>query len=131
MRKKYDAYLKEIPQEALPRVFRDTFRLAGQAGINYVWIDSLCIVQDSSDHGDWIREAATMGSVYRHSFCNVAATGFRNGDNGLFVSREPDLLQPIGVELKENVHLDVSRLCINGGGDDLLAGQYLLIDLDT
>jgi hypothetical protein len=42
VRKNYDAYLKEIPQEALPQVFRDTFQLAGQAGISYV-LDRLTV----------------------------------------------------------------------------------------
>jgi hypothetical protein len=53
----------------------------------YIWIDSLCIIQDKVE--DWQIEAAKMGSIYRHSFCNIAATGFQDGRNVLFVRRDP------------------------------------------
>jgi len=52
----------------------------------YVWIDSLCIIQDKVE--DWQIEAAKMGAIYCHSFCNIAATGFQDGRN-VFVRRDP------------------------------------------
>jgi hypothetical protein len=44
---------KEIDCEKLPRVFRDAFVATLRLGFSYVWIDSLCIVQDSRD--DWCK----------------------------------------------------------------------------
>ncbi|KAF4306789.1 Heterokaryon incompatibility [Botryosphaeria dothidea] len=51
-------------------------------GIQYLWIDSLCIIQDSAE--DWNREAATMGSVYCNATVTIAADGAANGKGGCF-----------------------------------------------
>jgi hypothetical protein len=49
---------KGILIEDLPKTFRDACQVAKNFGIQYVWIDSLCIVQD--DRNDWAREASKM-----------------------------------------------------------------------
>lgn len=69
--------LKEILLPELTQVFRDAIDLARRLGINYIWIDSLCIIQDSVE--DWKHESALMGNVYKYSWCNIAATGCENG----------------------------------------------------
>jgi hypothetical protein len=38
----------DIPWALLPRVFQDTFKVALKLGIQYVWIDSLCIMFGSA-----------------------------------------------------------------------------------
>jgi Heterokaryon incompatibility protein (HET) len=53
--------------------------------IRYLWIDSLCIMQDST--GDWRRNAATMYDVYEHSEVVLSALDAANSDNGLFLDR--------------------------------------------
>ncbi|KAF2248961.1 HET-domain-containing protein [Trematosphaeria pertusa] len=125
----YSGYLQDIPQKDLPQVFLDTFHVASHFGINYVWIDSLCIVQDSVD--DWKSESAKMGTIYRHCFCNIAATGFRNGENGLFVRQQPDLLQPFGIELDEAIPINEHHASSSGHDGTIRAGQYLLVDFVT
>ena len=54
--------------------------------IHYVWIDSLCIVQDDLD--DWRKESALMGNVYGNATVNVAATHAKDGSGGLFIDRD-------------------------------------------
>ncbi|KAF2107315.1 heterokaryon incompatibility [Lophiotrema nucula] len=122
LRENYNSYLNDISVHILPLVFRDAFQIAGRAGINYLWIDSLWIVQDSSNQEDWKREAQNMASVYKHAFCTIAATGFENGDNGLFVSRNTELLQPIGINIERDIESP------NGDMEDTLAGRCLLVD---
>jgi len=70
-----------IDINALPQTFRDSVTLTERLGLRYLWIDSLCIIQDDAE--DWAREAALMASVYRdaHLVLNAAnseadATGF-------------------------------------------------------
>jgi hypothetical protein len=41
-----------------------------------------------------------MGLVYYHSSLNIAATGFLNGENGLFVKRDPNIMTPIAVTIE-------------------------------
>ncbi|TGJ78745.1 hypothetical protein E0Z10_g10019 [Xylaria hypoxylon] len=62
-------------------LFTDAYELAVKLGVNYVWIDSLCIVQDDAD--DWNRESAKMADYYQHAWLTVAATRTHN-DGGLF-----------------------------------------------
>ena len=40
-----------IPLDALPKTFKDALATCRELGIQYLWIDSLCIIQD--DKGDW------------------------------------------------------------------------------
>lgn len=39
-------YLKEIPKD-LPQTLLDSIQVATQLSLQYVWIDALCIIQDS------------------------------------------------------------------------------------
>jgi hypothetical protein len=50
--------------------------------VQYIWIGSLYIVQDSED--DWKREPALMMSVFAEAFCNIAATAAVNARTVLF-----------------------------------------------
>ena len=76
----------------LPKSFRDAVSITWKFGIKHLWIDSLCILQDSV--ADWRQEAATMKDVYQNSFCNIAATGASNSDQGCFTDRDPTLISP-------------------------------------
>jgi len=57
-----DAFSRIIPSDQLPKTFQDAIEIAKALGLEYIWIDSLCIVQDDDD--DWRKEAALMSSVY-------------------------------------------------------------------
>lgn len=60
--------------------------------VRYLWIDSLCIIQDSPE--DWSREASAMKDVYANSTCTIAATWGDNSSTGCFVERDPLLISP-------------------------------------
>ncbi|KAE8453817.1 hypothetical protein EG329_009329 [Mollisiaceae sp. DMI_Dod_QoI] len=55
----------------LPRTFHDTILVAKALGIRYIWIDSLCIIQD--DRKDWLEQSTKMGSIYMNSAFTIAA----------------------------------------------------------
>jgi len=76
-----------IPWHELTQTFQDAIMIARNIGIPYVWIDSLCIVQD--DHEDWAREASRMAAVYKHAYLVIAATSSKNGDDGCLRARGP------------------------------------------
>jgi hypothetical protein len=71
----------------LPRTFREAMLITHALGICYIWIDSLCIIQNSKD--DWRQEAARMADVYRGAICTFAATGAWDGSEGLFRPQNP------------------------------------------
>ncbi|KAF1912273.1 heterokaryon incompatibility protein-domain-containing protein [Ampelomyces quisqualis] len=70
----------------LSKSFRDGVRIALSLDLRYLWIDSLCILQDSKD--DWAQEAEMMSEIYRYGFINIGATGASHGDEGCFWRRD-------------------------------------------
>ena len=80
----FDAFAHDVPFASLPATFRDAIRLTLALGLEHIWIDSLCIIQDSRE--DWATEAQLMCDVYSHSWVNLAATSSRNCHGGLFRS---------------------------------------------
>ncbi|KAI2618508.1 heterokaryon incompatibility protein-domain-containing protein [Hypoxylon sp. NC1633] len=83
----------------LSPTFRDAVSLVRRLGYSYIWIDSLCIHQDSEE--DWQREARTVADIYRHSFCNISAMSSSFDPSvGLFRQRrfEARLLYPFVVD---------------------------------
>ncbi|RGP58776.1 hypothetical protein FSPOR_11796 [Fusarium sporotrichioides] len=66
---------------SLPLVHREAILTTLYLGIRYIWIDSLCIIQDS--HQDWQAESAMMGSVYSNAHLTIAATSSSSPDEGL------------------------------------------------
>jgi Heterokaryon incompatibility protein (HET) len=86
-----EAYRSEIPLESLPKTFLDALFLSASLGIQYLWIDCLCIVQD--DELDWQQQAAQMAAIYKGSSLTIAATDSPNSDGGCFLGQLPALLE--------------------------------------
>jgi hypothetical protein len=79
-----------ISLDLLPKTFQDAVYLSRAMGIDYLWIDSLCIIQ--GDEQDWLRESLSMGMVYGRAFLVIAAAGSSDSTGGLFdIPRHPDL----------------------------------------
>ena len=67
-----EEWKKNIPFEQLPQSFKDAVSITRGLGIQYLWIDSLCIIQD--DVSDWETESSRMASVFSCSWLNLAIT---------------------------------------------------------
>ncbi|MCJ1322547.1 hypothetical protein MMC15_007896 [Xylographa vitiligo] len=85
-------FLRTLPLASLPQNFSDAALITARLGYAYLWVDSLCTIQDSPD--DWEREAATMGNVYSNAVCTIAALGAANSRGGCFVTRNPLAFEP-------------------------------------
>ena len=83
-----DDHLNSIALEKLPRTFQDAIRITRGVGLEYLWIDSLCILQD--DQEDWLQESARMGSIYEKGWLTIAASAARNSTEGCFRSKRPE-----------------------------------------
>ena len=66
----------------LPKTYRDAISVCRSLDIRYIWIDSLCIIQDSKE--DWAREAANMAYVYSNSLLTISADWSTNSEGGCF-----------------------------------------------
>ncbi|KAM0187296.1 hypothetical protein ACHAPQ_006636 [Fusarium lateritium] len=75
-----------IPLESSPKTFQEAIFIAKSLGFKYIWIDSLCIIQDDAE--DWKHESVRMGSVYGRSGLNIAATAASDGQVGCWLPRD-------------------------------------------
>ena len=79
-----DKYCEEIPFEDFPKTLHDALRVTRGMGLQYIWIDALCIIQD--DENDWQEQAALMGEIYQGSMINISTTSSTSLSSG-FLSR--------------------------------------------
>ena len=91
-----DRFKIGIPSSQLPQSFRDIIKLTRALKERYVWIDALCILQDSPY--DWAKEAASVARSYRNSLCTVILPA---SDPGLpfFVERKTLETTPATLQL--------------------------------
>lgn len=80
-------HISGISLSSLPRTFREAVILTRGLGIDYLWIDSLCIIQDSE--ADWRSEAASMGTLYQRATLVIVAAGSHDSSGGLFTCERP------------------------------------------
>ena len=79
-----------LPDSQLSKTFQDAIRLTRELGEQFLWIDSLCIVQDDADELD--AQIGLMGEIFEGSYCTIAAIdakgvdGLLPMDRGLFIS---------------------------------------------
>ncbi|KXJ94931.1 heterokaryon incompatibility protein-domain-containing protein [Microdochium bolleyi] len=113
-----DQHKAGIPLGSLPATFRDACHIARRLGIRYLWIDSLCIIQDST--ADWELEASRMASIYRNSWLTVYATASSSPSSGIVRSNQAvwiaaddpedetlDILFPDAAKLRQNLRLSL------------------------
>jgi hypothetical protein len=74
-----------ITWASLTKTFQDAISVTRGLGIRYIWIDSLCIIQDSAS--DWKAEAKDMANVYTNSYVTLAAMSAAESSEGLFKLR--------------------------------------------
>ena len=72
--------VERIPFARLPLTFRDAIQVTRSLGVRYLWIDFLCIIQDSRE--DWEQEVIRMGRVYAASLCTLSAAMSENSNSG-------------------------------------------------
>ena len=86
-----DEFQVAIPWSELPAIFVEALRIVRHTGFRYLWVDVLCIIQDSPS--DWEIESASMTSVYSNAICSIAFL-FPPG-RGLIKTREdPRTMSP-------------------------------------
>ncbi|RFU33738.1 hypothetical protein B7463_g2592, partial [Scytalidium lignicola] len=92
-------YYTEIRLQDLPRTFRDAVYVTRKLGYRYLWIDSLCIIQNNKK--DWEVEAAMMHQYYKQSLLTISAADGGNSEAGLFRDREAVRNQPCEIQITD------------------------------
>ncbi|KAH8728549.1 heterokaryon incompatibility protein-domain-containing protein, partial [Phaeosphaeriaceae sp. PMI808] len=89
-------FKKALPFVDLLVTIQHAIRLARRLGFKYLWVDAMCITQDSEE--DWKAEAAKMDNIYSRSTLTIAAVdalGKATKDpDELFTVRDPKRTKP-------------------------------------
>lgn len=89
--------LEQIELDIMPQTFQDAVAVARSLDIQYLWIDSLCIIQD--DDRDWQIQSSKMAEIFSNAYLTlISASG--SGCNDSFLSRRlPDISCSIPLSL--------------------------------
>ncbi|KAF4964407.1 hypothetical protein FSARC_7672 [Fusarium sarcochroum] len=93
-------HLDSITVQDLPQTYQDAIKITRHLGIQFLWIDSLCICQDDVD--DWVMESAAMQQVYAGSYLTIAADNARRSTDG-FLKRPERSHVPIILQLTRQI----------------------------
>ncbi|KAM0261520.1 hypothetical protein ACHAQJ_002203 [Trichoderma viride] len=105
-------YYSFISWAKLPKTFQDAVTLCRKLCIEYLWIDSLCIIQDS--RSDWEVESTRMGDIYRNSYITIAASASPGSFGGCFSKTIPDHCIVIQEATEPDVYVGI-RDCHGAG----------------
>ncbi|KAL9045353.1 MAG: hypothetical protein Q9214_001587 [Letrouitia sp. 1 TL-2023] len=81
--------MQSLPFSALPKNIQDAITVTRWLRFRYIWIDSFCIIQDSTS--DWLAQAAKMGDIYAGAFLTISATRSASYSAGFLGTRRSDI----------------------------------------
>lgn len=70
----------------LPPLFQDIISIARSIGIEYIWIDRLCIIQ--GDDSDFRSQAEKMGEIYGNATLTISAASATSENDRILISRD-------------------------------------------
>ncbi len=85
-RSTFSARKTEIIWTSIPKTFQDAITTSRSIGLEYIWIDSLCIIQDDSN--DWNVESMRMMEIYANAYITIASTWADSGQKGCYSARK-------------------------------------------
>ncbi|KAK0648659.1 heterokaryon incompatibility protein-domain-containing protein, partial [Cercophora newfieldiana] len=94
-----EAHLAGIQYMDLPKTLQDAVDVTRALQVPYLWVDSLCIIQDDVDGRDWRIESAKMDRIYEGSFLTISATSAQAVTEGflgqrIVIASEPETTTP-------------------------------------
>lgn len=95
------SHLTNIPWSSVPQTFRDAVLFTQALHLEYIWIDSVCIIQ--CNEADWSHESTRMYNCYSNAFVTLAAASSMNCNGGLFLLKPNETF-----EAPENVNINLS-----------------------
>lgn len=112
-------HMRSITVSSLPQTMQDAIRVTRELKVRYLWVDALCIVQDSSD--DWNREAAQMPSIYKNAVVTISAAAAVDSHQGFLEDR-----QSIVMSQRQASRLPVFKIESENGDDDDLVNATVI-----
>jgi hypothetical protein len=114
-----EAHCKAIKFDDLPKTFQHAVVVTRELGIQFLWIDSLYIIQDDAE--DWLREAKYIEKVFALAYCTIAASSAKDSTKGFLTPRPAKQAVRLtnnvyACEVGENFDHDVESAVLNQRG---------------
>lgn len=88
----------------LPATIRDAMAVVHEAGIQYLWVDSLCLIQD--DTNDLDTGLTIMDLIYEHAVFSIIAADGEDANSGLSALREhPSGQRNLNLEILPDIYM--------------------------
>ncbi|KAL6903180.1 heterokaryon incompatibility domain-containing protein [Trichoderma evansii] len=81
-------WVKDMPHAQLPQTIKDAIQVTMYLGIQYLWIDALCIIQDSDQ--DKAEQISCMAEIYEQAHVTISAARATAVPEGFLHSRYID-----------------------------------------
>jgi hypothetical protein len=95
------SHKQNIPWSTLPRTYQDAIALTRSLGFRWLWIDSLCVIQDDASEKDEV--SLHMNHIFGNSFLTIAATSAMDSNGGIFIPK-PQLFKIQATDSKGSLH---------------------------
>ncbi len=86
--KNYRSFQGGIDRDTVPILFQDAASIAHRLNIRYLWIDAMCIIQDS--RSDWEEQVAKMADIFENAAITIAASASSDPGVSIFARRQLD-----------------------------------------
>ncbi|KAL5354459.1 hypothetical protein ACLOAV_000548 [Pseudogymnoascus australis] len=80
-----ETFIRGIPLVSIPQSIIDAILVCRRLGFQYLWVDALCIIQDSSE--DKAREIQKMGFTYSNAILTISASSAKCVKDGFLKKR--------------------------------------------
>lgn len=109
------AHLESIPLASMPSTFCDAVITTRKLGFQFLWIDSLCIIQDSSQ--DWERECSNMAHIYQNAALTICGPAASDCNAGFLHARASPQSVPCHWEYRNSRGGELKRATFRLAGD--------------
>ena len=92
--------MKGICEVDQPKTIRDAVKVTRAIGLDFLWVDSYCIIQDSAEDKD--KEIQHMAQIFQNSFVTIVAAGAPSVHHGFLKPSSNLELMPFQVSLPDS-----------------------------
>lgn len=93
---------RHVSKDDISRVVLDAVKVCKALSIHYLWVDSLCIIQD--DLSDWERESASITLIYSNSFVTISTPSSTVSNEGFLARNRRHVTVPFQSRILPNTN---------------------------
>ena len=97
------SHTDKINYQSLPKTFQDAITVTRNIGVRYLWIDSLCIIQD--DKLGWEIGSSNMASIYSNAYLVLAASQATEPSDGFIDRKDVDFENSVQLNPSNSIRI--------------------------